>query len=274
MTRSRLIKPLLFYVFASILAIFALIPFFWMVSTSLKSKGALISIPIEWIPEKVSFEGYDKIFTVFPFAKAIFNSLFISVASTSLVLASALMAAFVFAKIEFKGREIVFTVFLATMMVPGQVTLIPVFLVLKEFQLLNSFTGLLLPTVFNPFAIFMLRQYIKTIHNDFVDAAFIDGASRSNIFLRIIVPLSMPIIATLGIVTFMGSWNDYFWPLIVLSDRDLMTLPLALSSLNGQYGSEYNTLMAGSLISMLPIIILYAFAQSFFKTGLQLGGIK
>lgn len=274
MTRNRLAKPLLFYSFASLLAVFALIPFFWMVSTSLKSKGALISIPIEWIPEKISFEGYNKIFTVFPFAKAIFNSLFISIASTSLVIASALMAAYVFAKIEFKGREIVFALFLATMMVPGQVTMIPVFLVLKEFQLLNSFTGLLLPTIFNPFAIFMLRQHIKTIHNDFVDAAFIDGASQANIFLRIIVPLSMPIVATLGIVTFMGAWNDYFWPLIVLSDKELMTLPLALNSLNGQYGSEYNTLMAGSLISMLPIIVLYIFAQGFFKTGLQLGGIK
>jgi ABC-type sugar transport system, permease component len=264
----------MFYAFATILAVFALIPFFWMVSTSLKSKGALISIPIEWIPEQVSFEGYRKIFTVFPFAKAIFNSLFISVTSTAIVLLSALMAAYVFAKIEFKGREIVFALFLATMMVPGQVTMIPVFLVLKEFQLLNSFTGLLLPSVFNPFAIFMLRQYIKTIHNDFVDAALIDGAAQTGIFLRIIVPLSMPIVATLGIVTFMGAWNDYFWPLIVLSDRELMTLPLALSSLNGQYGSEYNTLMAGSLISMLPIIFLYMFAQGFFKAGLQMGGIK
>ncbi len=119
MTRSRFVQPLLFYVFASILAVFALIPFFWMVSTSLKSKGALISIPIEWIPEKISFEGYSKIFTVFPFAKAIFNSLFISVASTGIVLVSALMAAYVFAKIEFKGREAVFALFLATMMVPG-----------------------------------------------------------------------------------------------------------------------------------------------------------
>jgi len=274
MTRNRWVRPTAFYAFASLLAVFALIPFFWMVSTSLKSKGALISIPIQWIPEKISFEGYRKIFTVFPFEKAILNSLFISVTSTAIVLLSALMAAYVFAKIEFRGREIVFALFLATMMVPGQVTMIPVFLVLKEFQLLNSFTGLLLPSVFNPFAIFMLRQYIKTIHNDFVDAAFIDGASQPNIFLRIIVPLSMPIVATLGIVTFMGAWNDYFWPLIVLSDRELMTLPLALSSLNGQYGSEYNTLMAGSLISMLPILVLYMFAQGFFRAGLQMGGIK
>jgi multiple sugar transport system permease protein len=274
MNLKRITQPLLFYVLASTLAIFALIPFFWMISTSLKSKGALISIPIQWFPEKISYEGYNKIFTLFPFAKAIFNSMFVSVASTLLILVSALMAAYVFAKIEFKGREVVFGLFLATMMVPGQVTTIPIFLVLKEFHLLNSFTGLLLPTIFNPFAVFMLRQYMRTIHNDFLDAAFMDGASQPRVFMRIIIPLSMPIIATLGVVTFMGAWNDYFWPLVVLSDKAKMTLPLALSSLNGQYGSEYNTLMAGSLISMLPIIVLYMFAQGFFKSGLQMGGVK
>lgn len=274
MIPSRLLRPLTFYVFSSVLALFALIPFFWMVSTSLKSKGALISIPIQWIPEKISYEGYTKIFTLFPFAKAIFNSIFVSVASTFLILLSALMAAYVFAKIEFKGREVVFALFLATMMVPGQVTIIPIFLVLKEFHLLNSFTGLLLPTIFNPFAVFMLRQFMKTIHNDYLDAGFMDGASQLKVFMRIVIPLSMPIVATLGIITFMGAWNDYFWPLVVLSDKAKMTLPLALSSLNGQYGSEYNTLMAGSLISMLPIIILYMFAQGFFKSGLQMGGIK
>lgn len=274
MIPNRMVRPLLFYALSSSLAIFALIPFFWMVSTSLKTKGALISIPIQWIPEKISFEGYTKVFTLFPFAKAIFNSMFVSVASTFLILISALMAAYVFAKIEFKGREIVFALFIATLMVPGQVTTIPIFLVLKEFHLLNSYTGLLLPTIFNPFAVFMLRQFIKTLHNDYLDAAFMDGASQPNVFMRIVIPLSMPIIATLGIITFLGAWNDYFWPLVVLSDKAKMTLPLALSSLNGQYGSEYNTLMAGSLISMLPIIIMYMFAQGFFKSGLQMGGIK
>src|SRR5690606_28161319 len=126
----------------------ALVPFFWMLSTSLKTKGALMAIPIQWIPEQISFEGYRKIFTLFPFEKAILNSAFVSVTSTAVTLLSALMAAYVFAKIEFKGREVVFALFLATMMVPGQVTIIPIFLVLKELHLLNTFTGLLLPSVF------------------------------------------------------------------------------------------------------------------------------
>ncbi len=274
MMLKRLYKPISFYIFATLLGLFSIVPFLWMISTSLKEKGALLIIPIQWIPEKISFEGYIKVFTLFPFGRAIFNSSLVSVMTTSITLLSALMAAYVFAKIDFKGRDAIFVVFLTTMMVPGQVTIIPVFLVLKELHLLNTFTGLLLPAIFNPFAIFMLRQFIKTIHNDFLDAAFMDGASHLDVFRSIIVPLSMPIIATLGIITFMGAWNDYFWPLVILSDKMKMTLPLALSSLNGQYSSEYNTLMAGSLISMSPIIILYLFAQRFFKSGLQLGGIK
>jgi multiple sugar transport system permease protein len=274
MTHKNIFKPISFYLFASVMALFSLIPFFWMISTSLKSKGALMAIPIQWIPEQISFEGYVKVFTLFPFGRAIFNSAFVSIMSTVITLTSALMAAYVFAKIEFKGREGLFGLFLATMMVPGQVTIIPMFLVLKHLHLLNTFTGLLIIGIFNPFAIFMLRQFIKTIHNDYLDAAFMDGASQFNVFWSIIVPLSVPIITTLGIITFMGAWNDYFWPLVVLSDKAKMTLPLALSSLNGQYASEYNTLMAGSLISMAPIILLYLFAQRFFKEGLQLGGIK
>jgi len=271
---SRLYKPFSFYFFATAIALFSLIPFVWMLSTSLKTKGALLIVPIQWIPEHLSLEGYHKVFTLFPFGRAIFNSAFVSVATTCLTLFSALMAAYVFAKIVFKGREILFALFLATMMVPGQVTIIPVFLVLKNLHLLNSFAGLLSTAIFNPFAIFMPRQFMMTVHNDFLDAAYMDGASQWSVFRRIMLPLSLPIIATLGIITFMGAWNDYFWPLIILSDKAKMTLPLALSSLNGQYASEYNTLMAGSLISMAPIIILYLFAQRFFKTGLQLGGIK
>lgn len=271
---SRYLKPVACYFFASLLALFTLIPFLWMISTSLKSQGVLLIIPIQWIPETISFEGYRKVFTLFPFGRAILNSTFVTVSTTLITLTSALMAAYVFGKINFKGREIFFYVFLATMMVPGQVTTIPIFLILKELGLLNSFTGLLAPSIFNPFAVFLLRQHIKTIHDDFMDAAFMDGASHFIVFRSIIVPLCAPIIVTLAVLTIMGVWGDYFWPLVILSDKDKMTLPLALSQLNGQYGSQYNLLMAGSLISIIPIIILYIFAQPYFKSGLQLGGIK
>ena len=245
-----------------------------MLSTSLKTEGALMSIPIQWIPKPLSFDAYFKLFDLFPFGKAVMNSTIITVATTVVRLISALMAAFIFAKVQFKGREIIFALFLATMMVPAQVTTIPMFLVLKELALINTYSGLILPSIFNAFAVFMLRQHIMTIHNDFLDAAHIDGASHFQMFRKIIIPLSTPIIMTLAVLIVMEAWGDYFWPLIVLSEKEKMTLTLALAQLNGQFSSKYNILMAGSLISMIPILLVYLFAQKYFKEGLQLGGVK
>ncbi len=233
-----------------------------------------MSIPIQWIPTEPQFTAYTKLFELFPFGKAVMNSAFVTAATTAVRLLSSLMAAYIFAKVPFKGREIVFALFLATMMVPAQVTTIPVFLVLKELSLINSYSGLILPSIFNAFAIFMLRQHIKTIHDDFLDAAYMDGASHFQMFRKIIIPLSIPIVMTLAVLVVMETWGDYFWPLIVLSEKEKMTLTLALAQLNGQFSSKYNVLMAGSLISMVPILLVYLFAQKFFKEGLQLGGVK
>jgi multiple sugar transport system permease protein len=265
---------IIFYVITTVLALFILLPFFWMVSTSLKSRGALMALPIEWIPKEISFEGYKKLFDVFPFGRTVLNSIFVSIVTTIVSLTSALMAAYAFSKLDFKGKNTLFSLYLATMMIPSQVTTIPIFIVLKYMGLLNTYTGLILPSIFNAFGIFMLRQYMNSISNEFIEAAILDGANYYTIFYQIMIPLCMPVIATLGVITFMGAWNDYFWPLIVLSDINKMTLPVALSQLNGQYSTEYNTLMAGSLISMAPILIVYAFAQKYFEAGLQLGGVK
>lgn len=271
---KRSSNVIIFYVITTVLALFILLPFFWMVSTSLKSRGALMALPIEWIPKKISFEGYTKLFDVFPFGRTVLNSIFVSIVTTIVSLTSALMAAYAFSKLDFKGKNTLFSLYLATMMIPSQVTTIPIFIVLKYMGLLNTYTGLILPSIFNAFGIFMLRQYMNSISNEFIEAAILDGANYYTIFYQIMIPLCMPVIATLGVITFMGAWNDYFWPLIVLSDRNKMTLPVALSQLNGQYSTEYNTLMAGSLISMVPILIVYAFAQKYFEAGLQLGGVK
>jgi multiple sugar transport system permease protein len=272
--RKPMRNRVLFYILATSIALFVTIPFLWMISTSLKGDGALTVVPIQWIPEEISFQGYSKIFTVFPFEKAIMNSALVSVITTMVRILSASMAAYIFAKVEFKGREVLFAVFLATMMIPQQVTFIPLFLVLKQFALINTFTGLIMPSIFNAFAIFMLRQHMRTINNAFIDAAVIDGASHLKIFKNVMLPLSVPILATLGVITFMEAWNDYLWPLVILTNPEKMTLPLALSKLNGQYATEYNTLMAGSLISIIPILIVFILAQKYFKSGLQLGGVK
>ncbi|MBS6866073.1 MAG: carbohydrate ABC transporter permease [Ruthenibacterium sp.] len=274
MTRKHTWGTLCYYAVAVLLALIALVPFFWMISTSLKSRGALMSIPIEWIPAEPTLDAYTTVFERFPFFQTILNSLFISVSYTVITLFSASLAAYAFTKIRFKGSGFLLGVYLATMMIPTQVTMIPLFVVMNQMGLINHYASVILPSVFKPFAVFMLVQQMRTIPGDYMDAARIDGASVFGIYRNVILPLCVPTLATLAITTFMESWNDYLWPLLMLTDRSKMTLPIALSTLNGQYGTEYNVLMAGSLISMIPIILIYIFAQKYFKNGLMAGGIK
>ena len=231
MTAKRRLGTTGYYVVSILIAVVAMIPFLWMISTSLKSRGALMSIPIEWIPAEPSLDAYGEVFSRFPFLKTIGNSLFISVSYTVITLISASMAAFAFASV-------------------------------------------ILPSIFRPFAVFMLVQQMRTVPADYLDAARVDGANIFQVYSRVALPLCAPTLATLAVTTFMESWNDYLWPLLMLTDRAKMTLPIALSTLNGQYNTEYNVLMAGSLISMIPIIIIYLFAQKHFKNGLMAGGIK
>lgn len=272
-TKKR-IQVTAFYLVASIIAVIISIPFFWMIITSFKDSGALLAIPVQWIPEEPTWQAYKDIFSLFPFGRAIGNSLFISVSSTAIALLSASMAAFAFAKLDFKGREMLFKIFLATMMIPFQVMIIPRFVVMKELALPDKYLGLILPSIFNAFALFLLRQQMQTIPSDYMDAAVIDGASNYRVFFSVIIPLSSGTLATLALLTFMGEWNSYLWPLIMISSKEKMTLPIALGKLNGQYSSDYNLLMAGSLISMIPIIIIYIFGQRYMKSGLQMGGVK
>ncbi len=252
----------------------SLVPFFWMLSTSLKNSGALMSIPIEWIPKEVSFDAYIKIFTKLPFIRSLSNSVFISVLSTLLTLLSASMAGFIFAKFEFKFKKVLFTLFLASMMIPIQVTGIPIFIILTKLQLTNSYIGVIAPSVFNVFAIFLLRQHMKNIPNAYIEAAVLDGAGFLKVFFKIIIPMSSIQLTTLFVINFMNYWNDYFWPLIILTDPNKMTLPVILSKMNSQYATEYNTLMAGAVISLIPILLVYIFAQKYFIRGIQEGGIK
>ena len=274
MTRKRHLSTTGYYIVSILLAIVAMIPFLWMISTSLKSRGALMSIPIEWIPDEPTLDAYSAVFSRFPFLRTIGNSLFIAIVYTLITLVSASMAAFAFAKIRFRGSGVILKIYLAMMMIPTQVTMIPLFVIMNRLGLIDSYASVILPSMFKPFAVFLLVQQMKTIPNDYLDAARIDGAGLFHIYFRVALPLCIPTLATLAVTTFMESWNDYLWPLLMLTDRNKMTLPIALSTLNGQYNTEYNVLMAGSLISMIPIIIIYIAAQKQFKAGLMAGGIK
>lgn len=233
-----------------------------------------MSIPIEWIPKEPSLVAYSKVFGKFHFFRTIGNSLLISVSYTLITLLSASMAAFAFAKMRFPFGNGIFKVYLATMMIPTQVTMIPLFVIMNKMGLINTYSSVILPSIFRPFAIFLLVQQMKTIPNGFIEAARIDGANLFQIYRKVLLPLCAPALATLAVTTFMESWNDYLWPLLMLTDSAKTTLPIALSTLNGQYATEYNVLMAGSLISMIPIIITYICAQKYFKNGLMDGGIK
>lgn len=274
MTTKKRTSTIFYYVVASVLAIIALIPFFWMISTSLKSRGALMALPIEWIPKEPTLKAYIKVFSKFPFAKTIGNSLFIAFSYTFITLLSSSMAAFAFAKLKFRGNKMLLNVYIATMMVPTQVTMIPLFVVMNQLHLTDTYASVIAPSIFRSFAVFMLVQQMRTIPNDYLDAARIDGAGVFRMYYKIALPLCIPSLATLSITSFMESWNDYLWPLLMLTDKNKMTLPIALSTLNGQYATEYNVLMAGSLISMLPIIIIFICAQKHFKDGMMAGGIK
>lgn len=274
MIHKKRLSAAAYYLLGTLIVVLATIPFLWMITTSLKARGALMSIPIEWIPKEPTLAAYVKVFSKFPFFRTIGNSLFISVTYTVITLISASMAAFAFAKLEFPRAGMLLKVFLATMMIPTQVTMIPLFVVMNKMQLINTYSSVILPSIFRPFAIFLLVQQMRTIPNDYLDAARIDGASTFRVYFRVALPLCRPTLATLSITTFMEAWNDYLWPLLMLTDKVKMTLPIALSTLNGQYSTEYNVLMAGSLISMVPIILVYIFAQKYFENGMMAGGIK
>ena len=274
MTRKRFFGTAFYYAAAILLALIALVPFAWMISTSFKSRGALMSIPIEWIPEEPTLDAYFTVFERFPFLRAIGNSLLIAVCYTLLTLVSASMAAFAFTKIQFKGSGFLLGLYLATMMIPTQVTMIPLFVVMNQIGLINHYSSVILPAIFRPFAVFLLVQQMRTIPPDYMDAARIDGAGVWRIWRQVMLPLCAPSLATLAVTNFMDSWNDYLWPLLMLTDKAKMTLPIALSTLNGQYDTEYNVMMAGSLISMIPIILIYIFAQKYFEHGLMAGGVK
>lgn len=263
-----------FHIGATLLALIAMVPFIWMISTSLKTSGAVITIPIEWIPKKPTFGSYISVFSKDGILGAMINSLLVSVGAVLVVLTSGSMAAFAFAKIPFRGSKALFMLFLAALMIPSQVLFIPIYLIMSELGLSNSLFSLILPNIFKVFAVFMIRQQMMTIPSAYMEAAAIDGASLFAQYRRIILPMCRTTLITLAVIQFMDSWNDFLFPLVLITTKQKYTLPLILNSMSGQYKTEYNLLMAGALISMTPILMVYGALQKYFASGLQMGGVK
>ena len=278
MTHKHRLGTAGYYVVSIVLAVIALIPFMWMISTSLKSRGALMSIPIEWIPAEPTLDGYAKVFSRFPFLRTIGNSLLISVAYTIITLISASMAAFAFAKLRFRGSGAILSVYIATMMIPTQVTMIPLFVVMNRLGLIDSYASVILPSMFKPFAVFLLVQQMKTIPNDYIDAARIDGAGLFQTYRKVALPLCIPTLATLAVTTFMESWNDYLWPMIMLgNETGKYTIPVMLNAFTTDYYKTelyYGAPLAGSVIVSIPILVLFAFTSRQFISGMTSGAFK
>lgn len=256
-------------------AISMLIPFLWMISTSLKTDDNAFAFPPQLLPWPPKWENYPAALKVAPFGRFFLNSLFISVTVTVTSLLLNSLAAYGFAKFNFKGRNTLFMVLLASMMIPGQVTMIPGFLLLKNLGWLDTYAGLIVPGIAGAFGIFFLRQYMLTLPDELFDAARVDGATEMGIFWRIVLPLAKPALATLAIFTFMGSWNDFLGPLIVVKSEEMRTLPLAVSALSaGHYVMSWPLLMAGACFVILPVIVVYLVAQRYFVEGIALGSVK
>ncbi|WP_027953902.1 carbohydrate ABC transporter permease [Halobacillus kuroshimensis] len=249
------------------------IPFIWMISSSFKPESEVLAIPPTIIPENPTLENYINLFTNMNFAVYLRNTLVIVFFSFLGLLFNA-MAGYGFAKYDFKGREKVFYIVLATMMIPGQVTMIPVYLLLNAMGLTNTMTGIILPGLAVAFSIFLFRQFMTTIPDDLIEAARLDGAGEFHIFFRLVIPIAKPIFAVQGILTFIAGWNSFLWPLIIANDESLYTLSVGLSLLQGQYANNFALQMAGAAFMVVPIIIIFSFFQKYIVEGFTMSGIK
>jgi multiple sugar transport system permease protein len=250
-------------------------PFLWMVLSSFKPQSELVRVPPTWLPEHPTISNYDRLFNQLNFPRYFFNSVFVA---GSVVIANSVFCAMVgyaLAKLQFVGKRLILLLVLATLMVPGSVTVIPLFVLMSKLGLVNTYWAVILPFAVGPFGVFLMRQFMQGIPNDLLEAARVDGAREFRIFWKVVVPLSWPGMAALGIITFLGSWNNFLWPLIVLTDEHMYTLPVALGTFAiGQHQADYGLLMAGAVALVLPIVIVFLLLQRQFTESVANTGIK
>lgn len=261
----------------TVAALLMLAPIVWMFSTSLKPESEVLSAVPKWIPENPTLENYKELANrsaEFPVGRWLANSLGISITVTFLVLVVTSMAAFAFSRLRFKGRDRLFMIAVSTLMIPAQVSLIPIFLIVQKLGWFNSYPGLIVPALASTFGVFLLRQFFITIPMELEEAAVIDGATVWTIFYRVILPLGKPALATLAIFTFLGSWNDFVWPLIISNDVEMRTLPVGLTIFQGRFTTEYGITMAAAAIATIPVIIAYLFFRRRVTEGIALTGLK
>jgi len=270
------LQRLFLHVVLIAISLLIILPLLWMLSTSLKPKSEWFLPQIHWIPRTFTWDNYEKILDnpSLPMGRWFLNSIFVSSAVTILVLVIDSMAAYAYARMQFRGKNILYAFLLATLFLPGIMFLVPNFLTVSRLGLLNNYAGVIVPGLAGVFGVFFMRQFFESLPVELEEAAYIDGASRAQTFLYIALPLAKPALATLGIITFLASWNDFLWPLLILKDRELLTLPPGLRTLQGAYTSEYGQMMAGAVITSIPVLLLYILLQRYIVESVQTAGLK
>lgn len=258
-----------------VMAALAIFPFLWMISTSLKGAEEAFAYPPSLIPKTFRWENYKKALTDLPFDKAYFNSLKLAVINVTGQVVTSAMAGYALGKLKFKGSNVIFGGFIAVMMVPYTVISIPLFLIFSELNLIDTHLAIILMTfAYMPMGVFLCRQFIMALPDELIEAAIIDGANYGSIFFRIIIPLIKPALASLGIFSFMWNWNSFYTPLIFLNSQDKFTVPLLLNMFKGKYTVDWSLIMAASTISIIPVLVVYLFAQKHIIEGITITGLK
>jgi multiple sugar transport system permease protein len=255
-------------------ALIAVFPLAWMVAVSVMAPGEASAMPPPLVPASPTLSAYRELFTRAAVARHLANSLGLAIAATLLSLAFNVTAGYAFAKLRFAGRDLLWKLLLGVMLVPAQVAMIPLFLMLKQVGLVNSYAGVLVPSLASVFGIFLVRQYARSIPDELLEAARIDGAGELRIFRSIVLPVLRPVLVTLAIFAFLGSWNDFLWPLIVLSDDARQTLPVALAALSREHAGDSELMMAGAVVTVLPVLAVFLALQRYYITGLVSGSVK
>jgi multiple sugar transport system permease protein len=270
----KTLKAILLHALLICIGGMALTPLLWMVSASVMPDGQASTFPPSLIPREVTFSHYASLFTRLNLARYLFNSAFLSLAVTAVSLLVNSMAGYAFAKYRFRGRGPLFKLLLSSMVIPAQVTMLPLFLMLNKMGVINTYVGVIIPGMASVFGIFLIRQFAQSIPDSLIEAARIDGAGDFRIYRSLVLPLCKPILITLGIITFMGTWNDFLWPLIVMTDDAMYTLPVAIANLSLEHVQDVELMMAGSVITVAPVLILFAVVQKYYIGGLMAGGLK
>ena len=264
------------YLAISVGAFLMLLPFIWMILASLMTSAEVMARPLVWFPHNPQFENYIRLREVLPLSRMYFNSLFVALTTTLGILLTSSLSGYGFAKFQFPGRDLLFVLVLATIMIPFFVVLIPVFYIVKELGWVNSYWGLIVPNIVTAFGIFLMRQYMLSLPEELLDAARIDGASEFRIYWQIAVPLSAPALSALGILAFVYQWNNFLWPLVVVRSSDMWTIPLGLNSLKVYASSPQviNLQMAGSALAIVPVVLVFLALQRYFVQGIAMTGMK